>query len=279
VSLTYHEVGRRLICHHCGRTAPLPPACPSCGSLFLRQFGAGTQRVEAELAAVMPGLPVVRMDMDTTSAKGGHERRLTEFEALRSGILLGTQMIAKGLDYPDVTLVGVMNADTTLHMPDFRAAERTYQLLEQVAGRAGRGVRAGEVVIQTYWPDHPAIVAVASHDPNIMLDRERSDRSLLGYPPFGRLANITLTGRDPGAVKEAAKALAAVLRQLAPPGWTILGPSPAVIAKVRGNFRWHVMVKSPEGSDLSALIADAVSRYTPHDGVSVAPDVDPLDVM
>jgi primosomal protein N' (replication factor Y) len=156
VSMTYHEVGDRLVCHHCGAAQPLPSVCPRCGSVYLRQFGAGTQRVESELRAAVPGLPVVRMDMDTTRAKGGHELRLAEFEEMPSGILLGTQMIAKGLDYPDVTLVGVVNADTTLHMPDFRAQERTYQLLEQVAGRAGRSEKGGTVVVTTRrswrWP-------------------------------------------------------------------------------------------------------------------------------
>ena len=199
VSLTYHhEVGNRLVCHHCGATQPLPARCPKCTSPYLRQFGTGTQRVEAELAAAVPGLPVVRMDADTTGGKGGHERRLAEFEAMRCGVLLGTQMVAKGLDYPEVELVGVINADTTLHMPDFRAAERTYQLLEQVSGRAGRGAAGGTVVIQTYWPDHPAIVAAAAHDPDSFYATELPLRRALGYPPCGRLARLVLTGKDNG---------------------------------------------------------------------------------
>ncbi|TLM72290.1 MAG: primosomal protein N', partial [Actinobacteria bacterium] len=151
-SLTFHEVGARLMCHHCGRMEDVPAACPRCGSVYLRQFGAGTQRVEAEVVSRWPALPVVRMDADTTAGKGGHEQALARFEQLDAGILLGTQMIAKGLDYPDVTLVGVLNADTGLHLPDFRASERTYQLLEQVSGRAGRGEDPGRVIVQTYWP-------------------------------------------------------------------------------------------------------------------------------
>ncbi len=172
-SLTYHEVGRSACvpplrrdtvgAADCARAARVP---------YLRQFGAGTQRVESELASLLPGLPVVRMDADTTKGKGGHERALAQFEALDSGVLLGTQMIAKGLDYPEVTLVGVINADTTLHLPDFRAGERTYQLLEQVAGRAGRGERQGRVIVQTYWPDHPAIRAAALHDPRVFYEEE-----------------------------------------------------------------------------------------------------------
>ena len=199
-SMTYHEVGSRLACHHCGATRAVPATCPRCSSPYLRQFGAGTQRVESELAALLPDLPVVRMDADTTKGKGGHERALAQFEALDSGVLLGTQMIAKGLDYPEVTLVGVINADTTLHLPDFRAGERTYQLLEQVAGRAGRGERPGKVIVQTYWPDHPAVLAAAEHEPHLFYDEEEATREALGYPPFGRLANVLFWGADKTAV-------------------------------------------------------------------------------
>ena len=177
--------------------------CPRCSSPYLRQFGAGTQRVESELAGILPGLAVVRMDADTTKGKGGHERALAQFEALDAGVLLGTQMIAKGLDYPEVTLVGVINADTTLHLPDFRAGERTYQLLEQVSGRAGRGERQGRVIVQTYWPDHPAIQAAAQHEPRLFYEEEERVRAALGYPPFGRLANILFWGGDKSAVAAA----------------------------------------------------------------------------
>jgi len=279
VSLTYHEVGSRLVCHQCGHTEPVPTACPRCGSVYLRQFGAGTQRVEAELAAAVPDLPVVRMDLDTTRAKGGHETRLAEFEALASGVLLGTQMIAKGLDYPEVTLVGVINADTTLHLPDFRAGERTYQLLEQVAGRAGRADKPGEVVIQTYWPDHPAIRAVAAHDPGALYAEERAVRTQLGYPPFGRLANITLTGKAGDAVRDSAIAVASALRAAISREWAVLGPSPAVIARVRGSYRWHVLLKAPARADIATVVAEALRAAPAADGVSVAPDVDPLDLM
>jgi primosomal protein N' (replication factor Y) len=279
VSMTYHEVGNRLVCHHCGATQTLPTTCPKCGSVYLRQFGAGTQRVESELAAALPDLPVVRMDLDTTRAKGGHELRLAEFEALQSGILLGTQMIAKGLDYPDVTLVGVVNADTTLHMPDFRAQERTYQLLEQVAGRAGRSAKGGQVVVQTYWPDNPAIVAVASHDPSALYAEERASRQALRYPPFGRLANITCTGASGDDVRASATAIADALRGTAPSGWQVLGPSPAVIARVRGAYRWHVLVKAPARADLPSAVRSALAAAGRREGVGVAPDIDPLDLM
>jgi primosomal protein N' (replication factor Y) len=279
VSLTYHEVGERLICHHCGHTETPPTKCPKCGSPYLRQFGAGTQRVEAELTALVPGLPVVRMDADTTSGVGGHEKRLAEFEAMPSGVLLGTQMVAKGLDYPEVELVGVVNADTTLHMPDFRAGERTFQLLEQVAGRAGRGPAGGSVVIQTYWPDHPAIAAVAAHDPALFITPELSERASLGYPPSGRLGRLLLTGVDERAVRAAATAVAEQVSSRAPKEWQVLGPAPAPIARIKNAHRWHVLVKAPVDAPLSDVMAAALQQAAVGRAVSVAPDVDPLDLL
>jgi primosomal protein N' (replication factor Y) len=279
VSLTYHEVGERLICHHCGATATPPPRCPTCSSPYLRQFGAGTQRVESELRSLVPDLPVVRMDADTTTGAGGHERRLAEFEALRSGVLLGTQMVAKGLDYPEVELVGVVNADTTLHMPDFRAGERTYQLLEQVSGRAGRGVAGGSVVIQTYWPDHPAILAVAAHDPQLFRVQELAARAELAYPPHGRLARVVVSGVSADAVRSTATSLAEAARANAIPGCVVLGPAPAALSKVKNAFRWHVLLKGPAGSDLPGVVSRAIAGAHISPDVSVAPDVDPMDLM
>lgn len=278
-SLTYHDVGQRLVCHHCGATRALPSTCPRCGSPYLRQFGAGTQRVEAELAALIPGLPVVRMDADTTMGKGGHERALAEFESLSSGVLLGTQMIAKGLDYPEVTLVGVINADTTLHLPDFRAGERTYQLLEQVAGRAGRGSVPGHVIIQTYWPDHPAIRAVAAQDPSIFYTVEEADRQALGYPPYGRLANVLAWGKDRAAVARTCDELASVLASDLQTGWELLGPSPAPLSRLKGVWRWHLLVKAPTDADLAPVLLGALKAVPKTAGVSVACDVDPLDLL
>lgn len=280
VALTYHEAGGdRLLCHHCGALKPLPARCPRCSSPYLRQFGAGTQRVEAELAAQLPGLPVVRMDADSTTGKGGHERRLAEFEALSSGILLGTQMVAKGLDYPDVELVGVINADTTMHMPDFRAAERTFQLIEQVAGRAGRGEAGGRVIVQTYWPDHPAIVAAATYEPASFFEQELAARRELGYPPAGRLARVVVTGRDAGAVKKSATDLSAALNATAAGEMRVLGPSPAPLARLKNSYRWQVLVKAAAGADVASVVREALSMTHAAPGVSFAPDVDPLDMM
>ena len=278
-SLTYHEVGQRLTCHHCGRSRSVPATCPRCGSPYLRQFGAGTQRVESEFAQLFPDLAVIRMDADTTRGKGGHERTLAAFEALESGVLLGTQMIAKGLDYPDVTLVGVVNADTTLHLPDFRAGERTYQLLEQVAGRAGRGERAGRVVIQTYWPRHPAILAVACHDPTLFYAQEVKDRAELGYPPFGRLANLLVWGKERAEVARACDDLAASIGGRLPDGWQLLGPSPAPLSRLKGVWRWHVLVKAPVAADLPGVLGEVLAATPRRAGVFVAGDMDPVSLL
>lgn len=279
ISLTYHERGDVVRCHHCGHSQPAPHLCPKCTSPYLRRFGAGTQRVEAELQARWPDFPVVRMDADTTSGKGGHERALGEFESLSSGILLGTQMIAKGLDYPDVDVVGVINADTTMHVPDFRAAERTFQMLEQVAGRAGRGSRQGEVVIQTYWPDHPAVLAVVARDPEILYAEERLTRAALGYPPYRRLANILLSGTDRVEVEAASVELASRLRADAPQDWEVLGPADAPIARIKQAYRRHVIIRAPVAAPLGEMLTRTLESYRSPAGVAVAPDVDPIDLL
>ena len=257
--MTYHDTGSRLACHHCGSTRPVPATCPECGSPYLRQFGAGTQRVEAELSVLCPDWPIVRMDADTTRGKGAHERSLAAFESLASGVLLGTQMIAKGLDYPEVTLVGVISADVTLNLPDFRAGERTYQLLEQVAGRAGRGDRGGRVVIQTYWPEHTAILAAAAHDSALFYAPEAALRASMGYPPFGRLANIVVRGRERSGVAAHAQAVASALTDSLPRSWHVLGPSPCPIGRLKGVWRWHVLIKAPEDSAISRHLAEALA--------------------
>ncbi len=278
-SLTFHDVGNRLMCHHCGSVRAVPPVCPECESPYLRQFGAGTQRVESELNTLLPDWPVVRMDADTTKGKGAHERLLAAFEAVESGVLLGTQMIAKGLDYPEVTLVGVVAADTTLNVPDFRAGERTYQLLEQVAGHAGRGEKAGKVVIQTYWPEHPAIRAAAAHDPGQFYPAEREARKELGYPPFGRLANVLVWGRHAEDVRTAAMTLSAAIAERVPVGWELRGPSPAPLERLKGVWRWHLLLKAPVAADISTPIADALSASKLPKEVSVAADIDPIDLL
>lgn len=287
-ALTYHERGHYLACHTCGRTWPVraypdpSTSCPNCGSRYLGAYGVGTQRVEDELRMMLPeGVEVIRMDADTTRAKGTHQRLLEQFDAARSAVLVGTQMIAKGLDFPEVTLVGVINADTMLKLPDFRAAERTYDLLEQVAGRAGRGETPGQVIVQTYWASHPAMRAVEGHDRALFLEAELAERREAGYPPFSRLGNVVLWGRSDAAVRMASKAIADAVRGRVEgqPGWEVLGPTDCVKARAKDFFRRHVMVKSPVDADLGGVLGAAAASLGPLKGINMSVDIDAYDMM
>ena len=289
-SLTYHERGNFLICHHCGYRIPTPPVCPECGSPYLKKFGAGTQRVEAELRVLLdempgvdPGVPIVRMDADTTSGKGAHQRLLEEFAAADAAVLLGTQMIAKGLDFEDVTLVGVINADTMLKLPDYRASERTFDPVEQGAGRAGRAELPGRVLVQTYEADAPAIRAAAAYDRALFLRDELPKRRLLGYPPYVRMANVLVWSKDEPAVRRVAAELQAALeeavRDFGGDGWSVLPATPCVLAKLRGTYRWHIVVKCPADADLSDALLPLFRRRKPDRDANVAVDVDPDDLL
>lgn len=292
-SLTYHERGNFLMCHHCGYRIATPASCPRCHSPYLKRFGAGTQRVEDELVKLlseMPDLegpvPVIRMDADTTARKGAHEKLLGEFASARAAVLLGTQMIAKGLDFADVTLVGVINADTQLHLPDFRAAERTFALIEQVAGRAGRASLPGRVLVQSYEATNPAIQAAASYNRNLFLRTELPKRRMLGYPPYVRLANVLLWGKDEEEVRKASYRLQADLVKLLhdkipanEDGWSVLDPTPCVLAKLRGTYRWHVVVKCPPQANISAVLGPYFRARKASSSLNVAVDVDPQDLL
>lgn len=285
-ALTYHERTHELACHSCGRTWPQvsfpnpSTRCPSCGSRYLAAYGVGTQRVEDELRMLLPEAPIVRMDADTTRAKGAHQALLEEFDASPAAVLIGTQMIAKGLDFPDVTLAGVINADTTLKLPDFRAGERTYDLLEQVAGRAGRGERPGRVIVQTYWPTHPAVTSVATHDRHGFRSFELAERKEAFYPPFSRLGNVVVSGSNGSAVERVAEQVSVRLRAQAEgrAGWQVLGPAECVKGKVADRLRRHVLVKAPADGDLGPFLAEACSAVDSR-GVSVAIDVDAYDML
>ena len=289
-SLTYHERGSLLLCHHCGHREAVPPSCPECGSPYLRKFGAGTQRVEDELVALVAGFSgraaeaaVVRMDADTTAAKGAHERLLARFAAAESAVLLGTQMIAKGLDFDDVTLVGVVNADTMLRLPDYRAAERTFAMIEQVAGRAGRAGLPGRVIVQTYDAEAVPVRAAAAYDRALFLRDELPKRRLLGYPPYVRLANALVWGKEEPAVREAARSLEAAVRERVRDAgvgaWEVLPATPCVLAKLRGTYRWHVLVKAPADADMSAVLEPLFRARKADARVNVAVDIDPLSLL
>ena len=289
-SLTYHEQGAKLICHHCGYTVGAPPVCPECGSPYLKKFGAGTQRVETELRQLLDGLPgvgptvpIIRMDADTTQAKGAHQALLEEFAAADAAVLLGTQMIAKGLDFDDVTLVGVINADTQLHLPDYRAGERTFQLIEQVAGRAGRAELDGRVMVQTYEADNVAIRAAATYNRGMFLRAELPKRKLLGYPPYVRMANVLLWGADEHAVATEAELLHAQLAELVRnevgERWQVLPAVPCVLAKLRNTYRYHIVMKAPLGDDISAPLVRLFRTRKVTPAVNAAVDIDPMDLL
>ena len=266
VALTYHEseggqtparLGA-LICHYCRRQIkPLPTRCPECQGGRIRQVGLGTQRVEEEVRRAFPEARTLRWDRDVTRGRDSHEAILARFLAHEADVLIGTQMIAKGLDMPLVTLVGVVTADTALHLPDFRATERTFQLLEQVAGRAGRGPRGGRVIIQTYTPENHAIQSVRRHDYDSMYERDIEFRRNLGYPPFGRLVRLTFAHTGAAYSQEQAAAMASRLTQERDrrglPNLDVLGPAPAFVPRVRGRWRWNLVLR---GADPVALIRD-----------------------
>ena len=287
-ALTYHERGHMLACHSCGRSWPVRAypdpscSCPNCGSRYMGAYGIGTQRVEDELSQILPaGTEVIRMDADTTRTKGAHQRLLEKFDTAESAVLVGTQMIAKGLDFPEVVLVGVINADTMLKLPDFRAAERTYDLLEQVAGRAGRGDEPGRVIVQTYWASHPAMRAVEAHDRRLFTEAELVERREAGYPPFARLGNVVVWGRSGSAVAAQSARLAAELRSRVegPPGWEVLGPTDCVRARAKDFFRRHVMVKAPVDSDLGGVLGEVAASLGAPKGINMSVDIDAYDMM
>ena len=250
VSLTYHERENGLVCHYCRRKTPLPTVCPECGKSRIRQVGLGTERVEEEARRAFPDARTLRWDRDVTRGKDSHEAILSKFLAHEADILIGTQMIAKGLDIPLVTLVGVISADVALHLPDFRAGERTFQLLEQVAGRAGRGPRGGSVIIQTYTPEHYAIQAAGAHEYHTMYAQEIEFRRRLGYPPYGRLIRLTYAHTGERYAQEQAAVMARRLRseaaRLGIANIDVLGPSPAFVPRIRGRWRWNLVVRGNE---------------------------------
>lgn len=247
--LVYHQAGTTLRCHHCGRATPLAARCPSCGSPRIRYLGGGTERVEREVRATFPGLRVGRLDRDVVEHRGAAERVVDAFAEGRLDVLVGTSLVAKGLDIPSVTLVGIVSSDVALNLPDERAAERTYQLLVQAIGRAGRGTLPGRAIIQTYQPDHPAIQAAATGDRTAFYDAELVLRERFGSPPFGRLVKLTVGLVDPVAAEREAQAMAARLRERAESRGTalaVVGPAPAYIARRADRWRWNIVLRGPD---------------------------------
>jgi len=282
LALTLHQPGNRGICHGCGLITRLPADCPECRAPQLSQRGTGTQKLEEQVRALFPGVRVARMDTDTMRTRGSHERTLDAFRARELDILVGTQMIAKGLDFPDVMLVGVVNADAALHLADFRAAERTCQLVTQVAGRSGRGALGGRVVVQTSTPEHPAIRSAGRHDYEAFVRHELPIREALLYPPYGSVVRFVVRSHREEAAAAWAGTLADRLRvavAAGEEGIRVLGPAPAPIARLRDRFRWHLQVHGPDGERLRALVLQATAGLRTPDDVAWIIDVDPVEML
>ncbi|OBQ03993.1 MAG: primosomal protein N' [Anabaena sp. LE011-02] len=280
VSLAYHHVEEGapelLRCHYCNYGRLHPPHCPECSSPYLKFFGSGTQRVAQELTKQFPNLKIIRFDSDTTTTKGSHRKLLTQFANGEAHLLVGTQMLTKGLDLPQVTLVGVVAADGLLHLSDYRANERTFQTLTQVAGRAGRGDDPGRVIVQTYTPEHPIIEAVQKHDYQSFADAELAQRQTLNYPPYGRLILLRLSSLDPIQVQNTAQIIATFLNNKE--GFEILGPAPASILRVANRYRWQILLKFDPDALPNLPDWPEVLSLSPV-SVSLTIDVDPINIM
>ncbi|HLA84614.1 MAG TPA: primosomal protein N' [Thermoguttaceae bacterium] len=282
IALTHHRTKETALCHYCDHEIPAPHECPECRFAGIRYSGQGTQRLEAEVRARFRDVACLRMDTDTMRTRGSHQKALDAFHRGEIQILVGTQMIAKGLDFPNVTLVGVINADTALHLPDFRAAERTFHLVTQVAGRTGRGDKGGRVLVQTFSPEHPAICAAVRHDYAAFAAGELPLRRSLLYPPFGGMIRFVVRGASEPCAAQFADQLAARLREAldAQPSKTrLLGPAPAPLAKLRGEYRFAIHIQGPSRHRLRTAARTATAGLKPPEGVQWMVDVDPLDML
>lgn len=261
ISLTYHRTNQSMQCHYCGYMESPPTNCPKCDSDAIRFFGSGTQKVEEEIVKVFPGVKVIRMDVDTTRRKGSHEKLLTKFGKGEGDILLGTQMIAKGLDFPNITLVGVLAADSMLHIPDFRSSERTFQLLTQVSGRAGRHEKTGEVIIQTYTPEHYSIVDVKEHDYESFFNREMRIRKKTGYPPYYYLTLIHVSDTDLMKVVNTTEKITRYLRSKLSENTYVFGPVASSIPRIKDRYRYQCMIKYKIEPNLNEILKEIIETY------------------
>ena len=276
VSLIVHRHAGRIVCHHCAHSEPLPRACPDCDSTTLSRAGAGTEQIEALLAERLAPLPVFRLDSDTAGERGAHARILSEFDRADSAVLVGTQMVAKGHDFPEVTLSAILDADATLRFPDFRAGERTFAMVAQLAGRSGRGAAGGEVIVQTLAPEAPSIAHAAAHDSAGFLAEEVERRRALRYPPFSHLVRIVLKAEAEPRVDAAATKLAEALRETLPEETDLLGPAP--MFRVRNRYRRRLLTKASDREATVAAIRTAVERLAADrtlKDVAIGVDVDP----
>jgi primosomal protein N' (replication factor Y) len=286
LALTYHKQRDVMLCHYCGYEQEPLQNCPLCGQAAVRYQGLGTEKLQAEIEQRFSGYVVRRMDSDTMRRPGSHGRTLVAFRKGLIHILLGTQMIAKGLDFPNVTLVGVVNADVGLHVPDFRSAERTFQLLSQVSGRAGRGPQGGRVLVQTFTPEHPSIALAATHDYTGFVASELRHRRAHNYPPYQRLARIILRSRDPQAAATFAERMASAFQTVlagpadsGPPEVRLLGPAEAPVFRLKGYFRYHFQLQSPSPATLHQVLRAVLPTLRPPAGVEFTLDIDPFNML
>jgi primosomal protein N' (replication factor Y) len=279
VALTFHRSNARLSCHLCGHSAAVPKRCPECGEDALIYAGFGTEKVEANVSAIFPKAIVRRMDADSMTRKDAYRETLHAFRAGKIDILVGTQMIAKGLHFPNVTLVGIINADLALHLPDFRAGERTFQLLTQVAGRAGRGEEPGEVFVQTYTPFSPSIQFARHHDFAGYFEQELEFRERCDFPPFKHAVLITVRSEHEARASFSAETLARRLREALPEEFTRGAPAPAPLEKLQGHYRFHILLRGEAIMRLSRLIRETLDKLPFPEDVAVAVDVDPYQLL
>jgi primosomal protein N' (replication factor Y) len=286
LAMTYHKIRDVMLCHYCGYEQEPLKNCPLCGQAAVRYQGLGTEKLQAEIEERFPGKVIRRMDSDTMRRPGSHARTLSAFRKGLIDILLGTQMIAKGLDFPNVTLVGVVNADVGLHFPDFRSTERTFQLLSQVAGRAGRGPNGGRVLVQTFTPEHPAVAMAAAHNYDGFVAAELAHRREHQYPPYHRLARIIVRSRDRDAAEAFAnrtsEVFAAALTKMASTGPVevrLLGPAEAPVFRLKGYYRYHFQLHSPSAGTLHQVLRAVLPAVRPPSGVEFTLDVDPFQML
>ena len=281
ISLTYHKGVNQLKCHYCSHEQPMPTMCPACDSNLIRFFGTGTERVEEELTKVIPEARIIRMDVDTTRRKGAHERLLRKFQQQEADILLGTQMIAKGLDFENVTLVGVLAADSMLHLPDFRSSERTFQLITQVSGRAGRHELTGEVIVQTYTPEHYSIELASQYDFPTFYEHEMKIRRSFLYPPYVFLLLMTVSHENEQKVFEVVQQIRQMLESKLQPNSYILGPTPSPIARIKNRYRYQVMVKYRAEPGLQLMIQEILDKLIKErkQDVQIIVDMNPYQLM
>lgn len=282
IALTYHKNSNQLKCHYCSYEEPMPVVCPECNSDLIRYFGTGTQRVEEALTQLIPEARVIRMDVDTTNRKGAHEKLLTRFANHEADILLGTQMIAKGLDFENVTLVGVLAADSMLHLPDFRSSEKTFQLLTQVSGRAGRHELPGKVIVQSYTPEHYSIELASNYNYNQFYRTEMHTRRTFQYPPYVFLALLTVSHSNQVKVVQTTQKIVQLLRNHVNERTVILGPTPSPITRVKDRYRYQCMVKYKDEPGLANLIHKIIQQFDKDiqkDDLLITVDMQPYQLM